>query len=84
MGGKNAAKFKQSISDIMESVPDEIFTDWYSYSMSVKSHMIYLEQHGYKWYMHQAAILLWINKKCNTIIQKISMSNCCLYSILEF
>ena len=43
MGGKNAAKFKQSISDIMESVPDEIFTDWYSHSMSVKSHMIYLE-----------------------------------------
>ena len=50
MWGKTAAKFKQSISVIMESVPDEIFTDWYSHSMSVKSHMTYLEQHDYKWY----------------------------------
>ena len=41
MAGMNAAKFKQSISDIMENVPDEIFTDGYSHSMSVKIHMTY-------------------------------------------
>jgi len=57
MRGKNAAKFKQSISDIIESMSDEIYTNRYSHFMSVKSHMTYLELHDIDDMIHQASIL---------------------------
>jgi hypothetical protein len=62
MGGKNAAKFKQSISDIIESISDEIYTDRYSHSVSMKSHMTYLESNtAINDIIHQASILPFMN-----------------------
>ena len=50
MWGKNAAKFKQSISDIIESMSDEIYTDWYSLLPECEISYDLFRATRHKWY----------------------------------
>ena len=69
MWGKNAAKFKQSISDIIESMSDEIYTNWYSHFMSVKSSYDLFRATRHKWY-NSSSIDITIYELIKNTIQK--------------